>query len=239
MAHVSLKNVSIDYPVYGSKSGHLRFKIFNTMVGGKFDTDSSIIYVKALKNIDLELQDGDRVGLTGHNGSGKTTLLRTLARVYAPSTGSIAVSGKSLQLFDISHTVNGDATGFENIFLKAYSMGFSQKEIEQHLDDIIGFSELGDYIELPMHTYSQGMMLRLFFSIVTSFRPDILLIDEVIGVGDKEFREKAQARMRDLIEKTEIVVIASHDDALLDTLCNRRLTLRSGEIIESKMIPGN
>jgi len=230
VALIKLENVCLDYPVYGSKSKHLRFQLLRPFVGSAIDAAGSTVYVHALKNINLQLNDGDRVGLTGHNGSGKSTLLRTLAGVYAPTAGKLQVEGSRLQIFNIDHGIAEDATGLENIFLKAFSLGFTRRQITERLNDIIEFSELGDYIQLPVSSYSQGMRLRLSFSVITSFEPEILLIDEVIGVGDNEFQEKAQARLQSLIDRTQIVMIASHDEIILESLCNRRISLRSGEL---------
>jgi lipopolysaccharide transport system ATP-binding protein len=173
---------------------------------------------------------GDRLGIVGHNGSGKSTLLRLLSGIYEPSTGSIERSGSIASLVDISLGINGENTGRENIFLRGKLMGLSKKEIDAKIDEIIDFSELGDYINLPVRIYSSGMLLRLAFSVSTSITADILIMDEWLSVGDGAFADRASARLSGLVDESEILIIASHDRDLIEKTCNKVVWLEHGHI---------
>lgn len=171
------------------------------------------------------------MGLSGHNGSGKSTLLRVLAGVYEPTSGSIDVRGRIASLLDISIGMDGESSGIENIYLRGILLGLSKKEIQRKVDEIVDFSELGDFIDLPIRTYSSGMWMRLAFSIATSIDADILLMDEWLSVGDADFVKKAEERLRHIVKKTPIIVIASHSLEVLNEVCNRRITLEGGRIV--------
>jgi lipopolysaccharide transport system ATP-binding protein len=188
------------------------------------------ISIEALKNLDLEIAAGDRLGIMGHNGSGKSTLLRLLSGIYEPSSGKIERSGSISSLVDISLGINAESTGRENIFLRGKLMGLSKKEIDEKIDEIIEFSELGDYINLPVRIYSSGMLLRLAFSVSTSITADILIMDEWLSVGDGAFAERASNRLRELVDSSEILVIASHTRSLIEETCNKVVWLEHGVI---------
>jgi lipopolysaccharide transport system ATP-binding protein len=188
------------------------------------------ISIEALKNLDLEISAGDRLGIMGHNGSGKSTLLRLLSGIYEPSSGKIERSGSISSLVDISLGINAESTGRENIFLRGKLMGLSKKEIDEKIDEIIEFSELGDYINLPVRIYSSGMLLRLAFSVSTSITADILIMDEWLSVGDGAFAERASNRLRELVDSSEILVIASHTRSLIEETCNKVVWLEHGVI---------
>jgi lipopolysaccharide transport system ATP-binding protein len=188
------------------------------------------ISIEALKNLDLEISAGDRLGIMGHNGSGKSTLLRLLSGIYEPSSGMIERSGSIASLVDISLGINAESTGRENIFLRGKLMGLSKKEIDEKIDEIIEFSELGDYINLPVRIYSSGMLLRLAFSVSTSITADILIMDEWLSVGDGAFAERASNRLRELVDSSEILVIASHTRSLIEETCNKVVWLEHGVI---------
>jgi lipopolysaccharide transport system ATP-binding protein len=188
------------------------------------------ISIEALKNLDLEISTGDRLGIMGHNGSGKSTLLRLLSGIYEPSSGKIERSGSIASLVDISLGINAESTGRENIFLRGKLMGLSKKEIDEKIDEIIEFSELGDYINLPVRIYSSGMLLRLAFSVSTSITADILIMDEWLSVGDGAFAERASNRLRELVDSSEILVIASHTRSLIEETCNKVVWLEHGVI---------
>jgi lipopolysaccharide transport system ATP-binding protein len=188
------------------------------------------ISIEALKNLDLEITAGDRLGIMGHNGSGKSTLLRLLSGIYEPSAGKIERSGSIASLVDISLGINAESTGRENIFLRGKLMGLSKKEIDEKIDEIIEFSELGDYINLPVRIYSSGMLLRLAFSVSTSITADILIMDEWLSVGDGAFAERASNRLRELVDSSEILVIASHTRSLIEETCNKVVWLEHGVI---------
>ncbi len=192
--------------------------------------------VTALDGLNFEFHVGSKVGLVGHNGSGKTTLLRMLSGVYAPVRGEIFVRGRVASLLDVSMGLDLDATGFENIYLRGIMDGQKPSLIRGRIDEIAEFSELGDYLNLPVRTYSSGMMLRLAFAISTSVKADILLMDEWLSVGDKEFSVKAQKRLEEMVDQASILVIASHDSRLIDSLCNRKITLSHGKIIQDSVL---
>ena len=185
---------------------------------------------QALFEISFQVPRGSMVLVQGLNGAGKSTLLRALSRVYAPTSGTAVIEGEVGSLIDISLGINPEATGRENIFIRGALLGFNKQEIESHLDEVIEFSELGDFIEMPVRTYSSGMHLRLAFAVSTVVRPEILLMDEWLSVGDENFKLKAEARLAELVDATKILVIASHSRDLIETSCNRAIWLEHGQI---------
>ena len=187
-----------------------------------------VVTVRAIEGLNLEIKDGDRVGLIGHNDSGKSTLLRVLAGIYKPSGGAITIEGKVGTLLDPQAGMDPESTGIENIYLRGYMMGMSRQEIASKLDEIVEFTELGEFLQLPLRTYSTGTFARLAFAVSTSAQNDILLIDEGIGAGDAAFRKKAQERIESLFRRTPIVILASHSESLIAEFCNRRLQLEHG-----------
>ncbi len=199
--------------------------------GGRIVGEGRTKRVMALDGISFELAAGDRLALTGANGSGKTTLLKLLYGIYAPTGGTIALDGRVDALFNINLGFRREATGRRNIELRGMINGWSDDEIAARIGPIIAFSGLGDFIDLPLKTYSQGMAARLAFSIATSFEPDILLMDEWIGAGDAAFLAKARTRMAELAEKASILVLASHNQALLQQACTKRLELDQGRVV--------
>jgi len=188
------------------------------------------VIIRALEDLTLTIKDGDRVGLLGHNGAGKSTLLRLLSGVYEPSSGRAEIKGEIGSLIDVSFGIDPEASGRENIYLRGALLGLTRAEIKAKLDEIIDFSELGDFIDMPVRTYSSGMHLRLAFSVSTIIRPEILLMDEWLSVGDEGFRVRAEARMNELVESTHILVIASHSRELVRDTCNRAIWLEHGKI---------
>lgn len=195
------------------------------MVGAR-----EIVTVRAIDGLSLDICEGERVGLVGHNGSGKTTLLRVLAGIYRPTGGSVTIAGRVSALLDTSAGMDPEATGIENIHLRGRILGLTAPQIAQHIDDIAEFTELGDFLALPMKTYSAGMAARLSFAISTITHDDILLIDEGIGAGDASFQEKAQVRIAEMFERTSIVLLASHSEDLIQRFCTRRLRLEHGRL---------
>jgi lipopolysaccharide transport system ATP-binding protein len=199
--------------------------------GGQLGADQQgRVVVRALDGLNFTLNNGDRVGLIGHNGAGKSTLLRVLAGVYTPSSGSALIRGEIGSLIDISLGIDTEATGRENIYLRGALLGLERAEITERIGDITEFSELGDFIDMPLRTYSSGMHLRLAFAVSTIVRPEILLMDEWLSVGDEGFKHKAEIRMNDLIDATKILVIASHSKELVLKTCNRAIWLEHGKI---------
>lgn len=231
MPYLSLKNVGVNFPIYGAGASSLKKTLAASVTGGRFGKETGVNVVQALSDINLELKAGDRLGLTGHNGAGKSTLLRTLAGVYEPSVGDFVRQGSVSSLIDPSLGIEGDANGAENIMLRGLVMGMSKRQIEALTPDIIEFSGLGDYINMPVRTYSTGMMMRLAFSISTSVKADILLMDEWLSVGDAEFTEKAEQRMKDVVSGAGILVLASHSPELIAKECNRTIHLEHGRIV--------
>lgn len=187
--------------------------------------------VHALKNVNLEIHEGERVGLLGHNGAGKSTFLKTVAGLYPTSSGQLQVQGKVRSLFDLSLGFEPDATGRENILYRGLLLGLSPKYMRQMQDEIVEFADLGEFIDYPIKTYSAGMQVRLAFAISTSVGGNILLLDEVIGAGDANFMIKAKKRITALIEQAEILVLASHDFGTLKEICQRGLVFHKGQII--------
>lgn len=232
MVHIDLDDVSLDYPVLSQSSRKLTRQFLRVATGGQLDrTDAGRVNVRALTGITARLDVGDRVGLVGHNGSGKSTLLRVLGGIYRPSSGSISRVGTVGSLLDISLGMSPDATGRENIYLRGALQGLSRREIAALVPGIVEFSDLGDFIDLPMRTYSSGMLLRLAFSVATVLSPDILLMDEWLAVGDAAFQAKAEARLHEVVSRTSILVIASHSELLIRNQCNRVLFLDHGRLV--------
>jgi lipopolysaccharide transport system ATP-binding protein len=181
--------------------------------------------IKALSNVTLQLKDGDRLGIMGPNGAGKSTLLRTLAGVYLPTSGTIEVRGRVASLIDISLGMDGEATGFENIRMRGIMMGLSLKQIKLMEEEIAEFSGLGDFLHMPIRTYSTGMHMRLGFAVSTAVDADIILMDEWLSVGDSEFIQKAEKRLEYCIGRTSFLVIASHSEELIQKTTNQILRL--------------
>jgi ABC-type polysaccharide/polyol phosphate transport system ATPase subunit len=182
----------------------------------------------ALKGINFTLTNGDRLGLLGTNGAGKTTLLKVIYGILKPDSGDVIKHGSVDALFNIRLGFKPDATGRRNIELRGLVMGWTPTQIAQSIDEIIEFSELNDFIDRPLKTYSQGMAARLAFSIATARRPEILLLDEWIGAGDKNFQAKASKRLHDMADSAGIVILASHNENLIRSVCNKTLTLENG-----------
>lgn len=226
---IDLNGISLDYPIYSVKAQSLRNAMMNLAVGGKLLKDGhDVIHVHALNNINFKLEEGDRLGIIGHNGAGKTTLLKVLAGVYEPTHGRISVRGRISSMVDINLGVDHHLTGRENIVNMARRRGFTTKQILARMPEIIEFSDLGNFIDLPFKTYSAGMGARLIFSVATSFDPDILLLDEWIGAGDAAFFEKAEAKMTNILERSRVMVIATHSIDLVNRVCNKVLVLNGG-----------
>lgn len=209
-----LENVTVTYPIQKVRGG-----------------DDAPAFVDVLRNVWLDLRDGDRVAIVGRNGAGKSTLLRTMAGIYAPTTGRIWRQGVVAPIFSASVGFVPQASGYENIFLRGMLLGLSKQQLTEKLDDILGFADIGEWIHQPVQTYSSGMALRLAFAITTSIEPNILLVDEWIGAGDALFLQRARARLKVLVENANILAVTSHTDALVRQFCNRAIILDKGAII--------
>lgn len=233
MAAVILDNVHVDFPIHGSQRG-LRETIFRQAVGGLITRNRSGsrgVVVSALSGISLELKDGDRLGLIGPNGAGKSTLLKVLAGVYEPVVGQVLIEGRLTSLLDVMPGLDGDDTGYENIMTAAMLFGMKREEILSKLPDIEQFSELGEYLALPVRTYSSGMISRLAVAVATAIEPGVLLIDEGIGTGDARFAARAASRLSDFISRSRILVLASHSEPLIRQFCNRAALLQAGRLL--------
>lgn len=231
MASIEFKDVCVDFPIYNASGRSLKKRLIQVATGGQLGADQQgRVVVRALEGLSFTLRDGDRVGLLGHNGAGKSTLLRLLSGVYEPSSGNAKIKGEIGSLIDISLGIDPEATGRENIYLRGGLLGMTKAQITTQIENIIEFSELGDFVDMPLRTYSTGMHLRLAFAVSTIVRPEILLMDEWLSVGDEGFKHKAEARMTELVQSTNILVIASHSRDLVLHTCNRVIWLEHGKV---------
>jgi lipopolysaccharide transport system ATP-binding protein len=237
MALITAKHVGVEFPIFNVSSRSLKKQILNFTTGGRiYKHQSSPVTIKALDDLNFEFKDGDRIGLFGHNGAGKSTLLRVLAQIYEPTSGSLIAKGRVLSLLDIFLGMEMESSGWVNIYLRGLLLGFTPKEIKARVDAIAEFSGLDEYLNMPIRTYSSGMLMRLAFSIVTSMHVDILLMDEWLSVGDADFIHKAEKRMKEVVDKSSILVIASHSIELLNETCNKILYLEHGKISKIEVI---
>lgn len=226
--YIKLECVNLHYASSSFRETSLKAWFLNLW---KQNTRKNIVDIHALKDINLKLSAGERVGLLGHNGAGKSTLLKLIAGLYPASSGSREVSGKITSLFELGLGFESEATGRENILYRGLMLGRKKGEIKKLEREIVDFADIGEFIDYPIKTYSAGMTVRLAFGISTSVQGDILLLDEVIGAGDMAFFEKAKKRFREMIAKSNILVLATHDIATLREVCNRIVVLEKGRII--------
>lgn len=228
MVHIRLQNVSLTFRV----RKHKRMPLKQFLLGRFFlSSVNPVMEVRALQNINLELHEGERIGIIGHNGAGKTTLLKLLAGIYPPTSGRLEVQGRVSTLLDIGVGIESDATGWANIAYRGYLQGLTPKEVRQRRQRIAEFSELGEFLNIPVRFYSSGMLVRLCFSIATEIDPEILLIDEILSAGDLSFQEKAHRRILELIHNSRLLVIATHDTVTVPKLCTRMIWLDHGQIV--------
>jgi lipopolysaccharide transport system ATP-binding protein len=225
------RDLVVDFPIYGTKSRSFKTTVLRAATGGRFARDAERVVIRALNGVSFEFKENDRIGIVGHNGAGKSTLLRVLVGAYEPVSGSIHVTGRVASMLSLTLGMDMEATGYENVFLRAALMGLKPREIESIVDEICDFSGLGDYIHMPMRTYSSGMSMRLAFAISTSVAADIIVMDEWLSAGDHDFAEKAQARLSRLIDRAKILVLASHDENLIRRSCNKIMHLDHGDLV--------
>jgi ABC-2 type transport system ATP-binding protein len=226
---IDVWNASVDFPIFDAKTRSLKKRVLGK-VGGKIGTESKVPIIEALHDVTLSLKDGDRIGLVGHNGAGKSTLLRLLSGIYEPTRGSARISGKVAPVFDLGVGMDQEISGYENIMIRGLYLGMSRKQMQKRVDDIADFTELGDYLSMPLRTYSTGMRVRLALGVVTSIDPEILLLDEGIGAVDAAFLNKARDRLKDLVKRSGLLVFASHSDEMLFELCDSAIWMDEGGV---------
>jgi ABC-type polysaccharide/polyol phosphate transport system ATPase subunit len=233
MMKLVAEHVSVEFPIYGAQRS-FRKVLFERATGGLVARDAGNakrVVIKALTDVSFELNEGDRLGLIGHNGAGKSTLLRVLAGVYEPIAGRVLVDGIITPLFDTLPGIDVEDTGYENVLTAGMLFGLSPQQMERMLVSVEEFSELGEYMGLPVRTYSTGMVTRLGFAFATAMEPGILLMDEGIGAGDARFADRAMERMESFIGRSRIVVIASHSDQLIRSMCNKAALMHAGRVV--------
>lgn len=231
MAKITLDSVSVEFPIYNVNARSFKKQFLRLATGGNVSKDANEhIVVRGLDKVSFSLEHGDQVGLIGHNGSGKSTLLRLLAGIYEPTQGRMQIGGQVSTMLEITNGIESEFTGYENIMMRGTLLGLSKKQILQKMQEIADFTELGDYLKMPIRTYSSGMQVRLAFAISASIQPDILLIDEIFAAGDSGFVEKARNRMVSLLDQSSIVVMATHSDELISEFCNKVLLLEGGKV---------
>ena len=229
MVSIDVWNASVDFPIFDAKTRSLKKRVLGK-VGGKIGTESKVPIIEALHDVTLSIKDGDRIGLVGHNGAGKSTLLRLLSGIYEPTRGSARISGKVAPVFDLGVGMDQEISGYENIMIRGLYLGMSRRQMQKRVDDIAEFTELGDYLSMPLRTYSTGMRVRLALGVVTSIDPEILLLDEGIGAVDAAFLNKARDRLKDLVKRSGLLVFASHSDEMLFELCDSAIWMDEGGV---------
>lgn len=230
MSGLELIDVCVEFPVYNARGRSLKSSILKATTGGKLASEPGSISVRALNKINLNIKAGDRLALLGHNGAGKSTLLRVMAGIYHPTSGEVKISGQVNTMFDSNIGVSPEATGWQNIEARGIILGFSKSQINELKQDVADISGLGQFLDMPIRTYSAGMSMRLAFCVSTSINPEILLLDEAIMAGDAGFLKMARQRLNKLIETSSILVLASHSQAVLKLFCNQGALLNHGEL---------
>jgi ABC-type polysaccharide/polyol phosphate transport system ATPase subunit len=220
---VEVKDVSISYRILNDIS-------IRTYLFGKKQRNETF---EAVRHVSFSVERGGILGIVGKNGSGKSTLLRSIAGVFSPNSGTIDLHGNSVSLMALGVGFKENLSGRENIVLSGMLLGFSEKEIERRIPEIIEFAEIGDFIDRPVRTYSNGMYSKLAFAITVTLETDIMLVDEVLSVGDEGFKKKSLARMKEIIsDRDRTAIIVSHDMKTLRNICDHMLWLHGGEVME-------
>jgi ABC-type polysaccharide/polyol phosphate transport system ATPase subunit len=229
----SLKNVSVYYSIFRTADRSIKNRILNSIGKNIFKKNNSE-FVYALKNISISIKGGERIGLIGPNGAGKSTFLRLLAGCIEPLEGTIARTGKINSILSLGMGLDGELTGLENIKLQSHFRNYSKRQYDDFLDNVILFSELNNFINMPVESYSSGMSLRLAFAIATYEVPEVLLLDEIINVGDKDFSIKSKKRIENLIDNSKLLVLSSHDESVIKNYCSKIYRFDNGSFeIES------
>jgi ABC-2 type transport system ATP-binding protein len=229
LVSIVTNDACVDFPIFDARSRSLKKTVMG-MVGGNIATDTKVPVIEALRDISLTLTHGDRVGLVGHNGAGKSTLLRLLAGIYEPTRGAAEIRGRVAPVFDLGVGMDPEISGLENIIVRGLFLGMTRKQMESRIDDIADFTELGDFLEMPLRTYSTGMRIRLALGVVTSIDPEILILDEGIGAVDAAFLNKSKKRLAELVDRAGLLVFASHSDEFLRELCDTAMWMEHGRV---------
>jgi len=243
MLQIHADNIYVDLPIYGGRSRSLKHALMRnprlfgsakrseSRTGGVIEAEATgKVYVRALDGVSFTLDEGDRVGIVGHNGAGKTTLLRVIAGIFEPVSGEMRVTGTVTPMFSLADGMDMEATGYENIWIRGQIIGCDRAFIADKIADIVEFCELGDFLHMPVRTYSAGMLVRLGFTIATALKPQILVMDEMIGAGDAAFFERARARLAAFIANAGILVVATHNPDIIRTWCNKAMWLSHGKL---------
>ncbi len=227
MSIIELDHVNLIFKVWREK------RIKDILIPGsrKFNTFGSDGTVHALKDLSITIRDGERVAIIGHNGAGKSSFLKMLAGIYPPTSGSLHVDGRISSMFELATGFEMESNGWDNIYLRGLMLGESPESIKSKMKEIGEFSELGDFLNMPVKYYSSGMFLRLAFSVSTTIQPDILLLDEVVAAGDAAFIEKATQRLHRMVDTAKIMIYVTHSMAQAEAMCNRCLWLERGNLM--------
>jgi ABC-2 type transport system ATP-binding protein len=226
---ITATDACVDFPIFDAKSRSLKKTVLG-VVGGNIAGDAKVPIIEALRGITLHLGHGARVGLVGHNGAGKSTLLRLFSGIYEPTRGTAEIRGRVAPVFDLGVGMDPEVSGLENIIVRGLFLGMTRKQMDERVDDIAEFTELGDFLRMPLRTYSTGMRVRLALGVVTSIDPEILLLDEGIGAVDAAFLEKSKKRLRELVDRAGLLVFASHSDEFLRELCDTAIWMEHGRV---------
>lgn len=233
MAKIVLDNVVVQYPLYTTtRQRSLLGVVANKASFGRVARDAGAIpTVAAIRGVSFSLKDGDRLAIVGRNGSGKTTMLKLLSGLVPPDSGRLQIVGSRASIINLGAGLDPDKTGIENVMMVASFLGVKRSERDALLEDVAEFTELGEFLDLPIRTYSSGMGVRLIFALTTAIERDILIVDEVIGAGDALFVEKAANRIRRMFDRAKILVLATHSGEIAAQLCNRCLWMAQGEAL--------
>jgi ABC-2 type transport system ATP-binding protein/lipopolysaccharide transport system ATP-binding protein len=245
MTQIRAVDIHLDMPIYGGRGRSLKHALMRGgtgllagakrsagQIGGVIEAEKSgRVFIKALDGLSFTIEEGDRVGIVGHNGAGKTTLLRVIAGIYEPISGELHVDGTVTPMFNLTDGMDMEATGLENVWVRGQILGCSRAYVRSRIDDIVAFCELGEFLHMPVRTYSAGMLVRLGFTIATALKPQILVMDEMIGAGDAAFFERARVRLTEFIENAGILVVATHNPGIIETWCNKVMWLSHGKLM--------
>ncbi len=229
---ISLKNVDLEYELHFDRTNTLKEWVVNKLNRRKYVEKAKDSFL-ALKGINLDVHEGERVGFIGFNGAGKSTLLKVISGILRPTRGQVVTHGKIQPLIEVGAGFDPEFSGRENIYFNSFMLGFTKAEVDSRIDEIIGFADLKEFIDVPVKYYSSGMQVRLAFTIATTIQPEILVLDEMLGAGDVAFVERAKARMSKIVDDAKCLVIVSHDLSLIRSLCTKAHIIENGRITYS------